>query len=104
MIAAFECRWYYELPVSPVNPKRSEKMGLAHSPSPPCPNARNANHAGCCPVVSLQNPSRPPVGIPCAPAPTGRSASLGEEAEVDSPQQAHLGWAVRSLACLALSS
>jgi phage terminase large subunit-like protein len=26
-----------------VNPKRSEKMGLAHTPSPPCLDARHAN-------------------------------------------------------------
>ena len=29
--------------VPPVNPGRFENMGLAHSPSPPCPNARHAN-------------------------------------------------------------
>ena len=45
-------------------------MGLAHFPSPPCPNARHANRAGCRPIVSIQNASRSPVGKPCAPAPT----------------------------------
>ena len=35
------------------------------------------------PVVHLQDPSRPAVGKPCAPAPTQRTASLGEETEVD---------------------
>ena len=39
-------------PVPPVNLKRSEKMGLADTPSPPCPNARHANRAGCRPIVT----------------------------------------------------
>ena len=38
--------------VPPVNLKRSEKMGLADTPSPPCPNARHANRAGCRPIVT----------------------------------------------------
>src|SRR2546430_11941132 len=83
--------------VPPVNPKRSEKMGLAHSPSPPCCNARHANRAGCRPIVSIQNASRSPVGKPCAPAPARRSASFCEEAEVDTPRPAPLGLAVRSV-------
>ena len=41
------------------------------------PNARHANRAGCRrPIVSLQNPSRYPVGKCCAQAPTLRSAPL----------------------------
>ena len=55
-------------------------MGLADTPSPPCPNARHANRAGSRPIVTRQNPSRSSVGKPCTPAPAGRSASLGEEA------------------------
>jgi hypothetical protein len=39
---------------------------------------------------SLQDRSRSSVGKPCAPAPTGRSASFGEEAQVDSPRLAGL--------------
>src|SRR5690349_19985738 len=81
--------------VPPVNPKRSEKMGLAHSPSAPCPSARHANRAGICSIVSLQNPSGSPVGKPCPPASTQRSASCGEEAEVDATRPALLGLAVQ---------
>src|SRR6266851_813682 len=81
---------------APVNLKRSEKMGLAHTRSPPCPNARHANRAGRHRlIVSLQNSSRSPVGKSCAPASAGRSASLGEEAEVDPIRPAPLGLAVR---------
>jgi len=44
-------------PVPPVNLKRSEKMGLAHSPSPPWPKARRAKRAGCRRPIVLKNPS-----------------------------------------------
>src|SRR5437867_3908278 len=77
-------------------------MGLGHSPSFPRSNTWNANHAGCGPVVSLQNPSRSPVGEPCAPAPAGRPALFGEETEVDTPRPACPGLAMRSVGWLAL--
>src|SRR3989442_13335267 len=46
---------------------------------------------------SLQNPSRSPVGKRCAPAPTRRAASFGEEAEVNTTRPAPLGLAKRSV-------
>jgi hypothetical protein len=59
--------------------------------------ALNASRAGWRPIVSLQNAGCSPVGKPCAPAPVGRSASLGEEAEVDPTRPAPLGLALRSV-------
>jgi len=46
-------------------------MGLAHTPSPPWLYARDANRAGCSDIVSLQDPSRSPVGKPFAAASAG---------------------------------
>ena len=81
----------------PVNPERSEKIGLAHSSSTLYSDARRASRAVRGPIVDLQNSSRPPVGKPCASAPTRRSASLGEEAEVDIARPVPLGLAVQSV-------